>query len=186
MNKIETGIRRIGSDDPDALKVPFQIVGAIPRTEPMETLYEALTAMAQNAVAQDMEVSGALFTWGDDGSLGFLPVWQIMNISKQAAADVQEAVSRTPGVRACAFVGEIWVSQNPEYCAANGKAPADDPERGEAVMFSIKTANRVAWMACGIDRKTKTLEIVPFTWVDQAEAQGASISGRFVDKPKGH
>lgn len=156
----------------------FRVIGSLPKNVTMEQVYDFLFDGASMIIGDGREHVPMLFAVSPEGALGVADLTGVQN-DKDRIALIHQELAKQPFARASILVLEAWASQvRPKGETVYPYARvADDPQRREIVIFNFLTAGRQAVMGCPIDRKTKTVEKVPFQWLDTSSLQ---MDGRFI------
>jgi hypothetical protein len=156
-------------------ELPIAIVAGARFTE-LEAFYDWMLGTTAKMVAAGKSVEAHLiFVLFNDGQIAVMPPPG----SKDMLVTFQKFVVKEPMVRACAVVFEAWTShktEDPRKTNPNFR-PADDPDRGEAIVVSILTAGRQVMTTSPIERPSNIVKKAPFQWMDEATGKH---SGRFV------
>lgn len=151
----------------------------------IDRIYDMLFQSASRIVAAGEEHQPILLVFRADEKLEVISGNRLPD--KDALAALQQRLAADPQVLVVALIMEAWVMERPDPATAErlmrGDLNVSDcPERTEAIVFSLMTPTRQAFIQCPIDRTTNTLIRRPLMWLDRES------EGRFVrtSKPSLH
>jgi hypothetical protein len=143
----------------------------------IEDFYTYLYNGAAAVVADKTEHVPMMFALLDSGGIAVIPT---PGMTKSQMESFQEYLVQQPPIRAAALVFEAYGVrvQHPEELPRNTSI-ANHPGRFEAVVISILTHGRQAFIQCEIDRTNDTLAKAPFKWMNEKGGGPVGV-GRFI------